>query len=154
MNPLTICEVAEHTTFRLENGDDPFTMPVPKAYFIKAPEGAEDIYIWDDYSSSAVGDIYELMFTADVAARAADSHAVMFVTTGWAAPNDGSHEDTAPSKHPERRRVRLAICGTKDGVASAMRFADDPDKVITSDSDFSGALADAIVTMLDGSLLL
>lgn len=157
MNTLTICQAAEQeATLRMGNGEDPFHMPVPKAYFIKVSEVADDIHIWDEYSSPSVGDIYELMFTSEVADRAADSHAVMFVTTGWASPDNGDDEDehVAPSQHPQRRRVRLAICGTKDGMASAMRFADDPDNAITEEGNGYGRLADALSAMLDTSALL
>jgi len=89
-------------------------------------------------------DVYELLDTPSSAlARMFDSAVV--VTTGWAAPlsADGSIEG-APSEHAERRRVRLVVAVADHGVASVLRFADDPDNVISDPGSATGSLADAI----------
>jgi hypothetical protein len=71
--------------------------------------------------------------------------AAAVVTTGWAAPlaADGTIEG-APSEHAERRRVRLIVVVADNGVASALRFADEPDDVITDPGSATGSLAEAI----------
>lgn len=89
-------------------------------------------------------DVYELLDTPSSAlARMFDSGVV--VTTGWAAPlsADGSIEG-APSEHAERRRVRLVVAVADHGVASVLRFADEPDNVISDPGSATGSLADAI----------
>jgi hypothetical protein len=89
-------------------------------------------------------DVYELLDTPSSAlARMFDSGVV--VTTGWAAPlaADGSIEG-APSEHAERRRVRLTVVVADHGVASVLRFADEPDNVISDPGSATGSLADAI----------
>jgi hypothetical protein len=89
-------------------------------------------------------DVYELLDTPSSAlARMFDSAVV--VTTGWAAPlaADGSISG-APSEHAERRRVRLIVVVADHGVASVLRFADEPDNVISDPGSATGSLADAI----------
>lgn len=89
-------------------------------------------------------DVYELLDAPSSAlARMFDAAAI--VTTGWAAPlgPDGS-VDGAPSEHAQRRRVRLAVVVADNGVASVLRFADEPDDVITDPGSATGSLADAI----------
>lgn len=89
-------------------------------------------------------DVYELLSAPSSSlARMFDSAAV--VTTGWAAPlgPDGT-VDGAPSEHALRRRVRLVVVVADHGVASVLRFADDPDDVITDPGSATGSLADAI----------
>lgn len=68
------------------------------------------------------------------------------LTSGWAAPieEDGSI-DGAPSNHPKRRRVRLAVVANAfTGVSSVLRFSDEPDDVITDPGSATGSLADAV----------
>jgi hypothetical protein len=71
--------------------------------------------------------------------------AAAIVTTGWAAPlrPDGTIEG-APSEHALRRRVRLVVVVADNGVASALRFADEPDEVVTDPGSATGTLAEAI----------
>lgn len=76
------------------------------------------------------------------------------VTLGWAAPlpkdYDGDEDEiTAPSQHPEKRRVRLSSCVERDGSSgSAMRFQDEPDEVITDEGTATGSLASAVLSAL------
>lgn len=89
-------------------------------------------------------DVYELLDAPSSAlARMFDAAAI--VTTGWAAPlGPGGSVDGAPSEHILRRRVRLVVVVADNGVASALRFADDPDEVITDPGSATGSLAEAI----------
>ena len=89
-------------------------------------------------------DVYELLDAPSSAlARMFDAAAI--VTTGWAAPlrPDGTIEG-APSEHALRRRVRLVVVVADNGVASALRFADEPDEVVTDPGSATGTLAEAI----------
>jgi hypothetical protein len=65
-------------------------------------------------------------------------------TTGWAAPlNEDGDIDSAPSDHPERRRVSLVTTITSEGRGSALAFTDE-EEIITDPGTASGSLADAI----------
>ena len=89
-------------------------------------------------------DVYELLDApASALARMFDAGAI--VTTGWAAPlgPDGT-VDGAPSEHAQRRRVRLVVVIADHGVASVLRFADDPDNVISDPGSATGSLAEAV----------
>lgn len=89
-------------------------------------------------------DVYELLEAPSSGlARMFDAAAI--VTTGWAAPlgPDGTI-DGAPSEHAMRRRVRLAVLVADHGVASVLRFADQPDDVVTDPGSATGSLAEAI----------
>jgi hypothetical protein len=70
------------------------------------------------------------------------------LTTGWASPLGADGEiGGAPSEHPLRRRVRLVTCVDKaKRMASSMRFADDPDEMLTDEGSATGSLATALVT--------
>lgn len=72
------------------------------------------------------------------------ARALGVLTCGWAAPVGG--DETPPSRHPERRRVRLAAIATSDLViGSALEFQDDPDQPIFDDGSASGSLRDALL---------
>jgi hypothetical protein len=89
-------------------------------------------------------DVYELLDAPSSGlARMFDAAAI--VTCGWAAPlaPDGSIEG-APSEHEARRRVRLIIVVADHGVASVLRFADQPDDVVTDPGSATGSLAEAV----------
>ena len=110
------------------------------------------------------GDVYELL-DAPGSAIARMFDAAVVLTCGWAAPVDGrpgggpgdtraagagrggTDDDVPPSEHPDRRRVRLVVAISDDGVASVLRFADAPDRVVTDAGAARGSLADAIETM-------
>ena len=66
------------------------------------------------------------------------------LTCGWAAPI--GRDETPPSCHPERRRVRLAAIATTDLVIGSMlEFKDTPDEPIFDDGSASGSLRDALL---------
>lgn len=72
------------------------------------------------------------------------ARALGVLTCGWAAPVGG--DETPPSRHPERRRVRLAAIATTDFVTgSALEFQDTPDEPILDDGSASGSLRDALL---------
>lgn len=89
-------------------------------------------------------DVYELL-QAPTSSLGRMFHAAAIVTTGWAAPlgPDGSVEG-APSEHVLRRRVRLVVVVCDAGVASVIRFEDEPDDVVVDDGSATGSLAEAI----------
>lgn len=104
----------------------------------------------DDFQLSFVlehGDIYQLLDTPEsTCARMFDAAAL--VTCGWAAPiAEGSSEpDAAPSRHPQRRRVRLVVVVGDAGVASVLRFADDADNPVLDAGEARGPLAEAVAS--------
>jgi hypothetical protein len=68
-------------------------------------------------------------------------------TCGWAAPISGMKDDdeTMPSMHPKRRRVRLVSVVNRDlDTASALAFQDDEHSVISDDGSATGSLAEAL----------
>jgi hypothetical protein len=89
-------------------------------------------------------DVYELLDAPSSAlARMFDAAAI--VTTGWAAPlNADGSVDGPPSQHEQRRRVRLVVVVADNGVASVLRFEDEPDEVVTDPGSATGSLAEAI----------
>ena len=95
-------------------------------------------------------DVYELISgSSGVVARSFDAAAV--VTVGWAAPigDDGSMAHRA-SRHPQRRRVRAVAVIDDVGVASVLRFEDDPEVVIGNAERGSGEMVDAMEAMWFG----
>jgi len=72
------------------------------------------------------------------------ARALGVLTCGWAAPVGG--DETPPSCHPGRRRVRLAVIATTDLVTgSVIEFQDTPDEPIIDDGCGSGSLRDALL---------
>lgn len=72
------------------------------------------------------------------------ARALGVLTCGWAAPIGGG--ETPPSRHPERRRVRLAAIATTELVTgSVLEFQDTPDEPIFDDGSASGSLRDALL---------
>jgi hypothetical protein len=91
------------------------------------------------------GDVYELLESDDSVAVANASDFIALVTCGWASPiTDDDDEEVAPSKHPQRRRVRLFVLASRQSVASVLRFSDEPDSVVTDEGQARGSLADAV----------
>ena len=94
-----------------------------------------------DYS-----DVYNMLDSKEAKKLATKFGTITVVTAGWAAPLE-TDEDCPPSEHSQRRRVRLAITATKNGVASVLRFSDTPDEIITDEGTAKGSLADAITNL-------
>jgi hypothetical protein len=97
------------------------------------------------------GDVYELLESPFATVTASMADLVAIVTCGWAAPitSDEDTSELAPSQHPERRRVRLVVCATREHTASVLRFSDDWDNPITDEGHARGSLADAVRSLFE-----
>lgn len=95
-------------------------------------------------------DVYALIDGAGaVLARSFDAAAM--VTCGWAAPMlDDNTMTHRPSRHPERRRVRVVAVIDDGGLASVLRFEDEPNRPILRGERGIGQVADALETMWFG----
>ena len=137
-----IMQIAVHTEQRLHTSIDSFELPAARLYGVNLGDALEPrpapCYL------SQHPDVYELLEAPNSAlARMFDAAAI--VTTGWAAPLDeNGNVSGAPSRHAQRRRVRLTVLVANSGVASVLRFADDPDNVVTDPGSATGSLAEAI----------
>ena len=101
-------------------------------------------------------DIYS-MLEDRMTVRAIKGHDFFgILTCGWGAPINESTspngEEIAPSENPKRRRIRLLIGADATGVASVIRFQDNPDEIITDTGQARGSLADAIWELLNDKL--
>ena len=99
------------------------------------------------------GDIYEMLQepSADMLVSAYDGFCVL--TSGWAAPiaND-DEDDIAPSKHPERVRVRLfSYCDNEGQVHSSIRFGDGRETVY-DENQARGSMRDAMADLHEASV--
>lgn len=91
------------------------------------------------------GDVYELLDSPISSTVAQLSDSIILRTCGWASPrNNDDNDELAPSKHPERRRVRLLVCANAYETASALRFSDDWDNPVYDEGQAVGSLADAV----------
>ena len=127
-----------------EGGDDPFQME-QAVTFAFTSDGIRIL--------TRDGDAYEaLEMVADKYLKEWEL-GIGIITTGWAAPippdfDADEDEVTPPSQHALRRRVRLVSCVNKEKqMASSLRFADEPDDLITDESG-QGSLANALMTAI------
>ena len=60
--------------------------------------------------------------------------------------------DIPPSQHKKRRRIRLAVGASVTGVASVLRFQDNPNEIVTDENKAKGSLADAVWDLLKEKL--
>ena len=92
-------------------------------------------------------DIYELIENLSDLSNVNNFDYLSIITWGWAAPlNSDGGVDGAPSKHPQKRRVKLIISGSnleKGLIGSIINFSDDPDEPIFDYGDATGTLNDA-----------
>jgi hypothetical protein len=98
-------------------------------------------------------DVYELIdeVIAETPFTVRSSDVVAVLTTGWAAPlNDNGEVEGAPSKHPQRRRVRLMAFVRRSDLrmVSVLRFGDS-DEVVIDEGSATGTLAEALVALGD-----
>lgn len=144
MDTVEIAEQIEkefHSLLSKGNDANPFVMEGARLYGVDwTAEGTPKLMFIESHA-----DVYDLLDN-DHNALVASAYAwTLVVTTGWAAPlNTNGNMDTAPSQHAERRRVRLACIANRQSVASVLRFADEPDEIVTDEGSASGSLADAI----------
>lgn len=131
-----------------------FHLPAARLYgiVVNDPLGLDDDHCQAARSSflDEHRDVYEMIAGASgVLARSFDAAAV--VTGGWAAPmeEDGSMTESA-SRHPDRRRVRAVAVVNDEGVASVVRFEDDPTRSFAQPEHGTGDIIDALETMWFG----
>ena len=97
-------------------------------------------------------DIYELLENRKTLMAIGNAESFTVVTCGWAAPINNENTDNdelAPSKHPERRRVRLTVTANRSGVASVLRFQDNPNEKTVDEGTARGSLADAVKQLMN-----
>lgn len=126
----------------VKNFDDIYTLGKAQLFGI-------DIYKTVDPIVQKIGDhadVYDMLSPMH-AILGADYDTFGLVTTGWAAPTvDGNDNDVAPSKHPERVRVRLfCFCDTEGRVTSSLRFANKEGEVTYDENTARGAMRDAML---------
>ncbi|NCA13403.1 MAG: hypothetical protein EBS89_04610 [Proteobacteria bacterium] len=124
--------------------NDKFSYDEPKALLFSL-NGVNDYGLGEVIKEHWHGDVYELLASPKARSVAKDSEFVAILTCGWASPiTEDGDDEVAPSQHPQRRRVRLFIVASRKGVASVLRFRDDPENPITDDGQARGSLADAV----------
>jgi hypothetical protein len=103
---------------------------------------------------SSNADIYDLIDNLSDFSNASSFDYLSIITWGWAAPLDSDGDiDGAPSKHPQKRRVKLIISGSnieKGLIGSVINFSDDPDEPIYDYGDATGSLNDAFIEFFKG----
>ena len=103
---------------------------------------------------SSNADIYDLIDDLSDFSNASSFDYLSIITWGWAAPLDSDGNiDGAPSKHPQKRRVKLIISGSnieKGLIGSVINFSDDPDEPIYNYGDATGSLNDAFIEFFRG----
>lgn len=100
-------------------------------------------------------DVYEMLADDNTIKAIQNYDFFTVVTSGWAAPLKSENpncDEMVPSKHPERRRIRLIIGADTTGVASVLRFQDEPDTIVTDEGNARGSLADAVWELLNNKL--
>ena len=88
-------------------------------------------------------DPYQALWAAAFATLNDDEVGIGIITVGWAAPTCDT--DTAPSEHPDRRRVHLITITNRDYEdAAILTFHDGTESEITFAEGGTGQLADAL----------
>jgi len=137
----TILETAKTTEQKIHDllGGE-FNLPKASIYSVKRASDELKVVKRNDN-----GDVYDLLsdeYSLDVAKN---SEYIAVLTCGWAAPVTADDDDEiAPSQHPQRRRVRLVIVANPKGVASVLRFSDNPNETVIDEGQAKGSLADAV----------
>jgi len=140
MSVLAEAIKAEKLISELVEGN--FSLPQAILYSVKNNSGKLEVV-----KRHQCGDVYDLLDDEFSTQVARNSDLIALATSGWAAPiTKGQSVDdmTAPSKHPERRRVRLVVTANRTSKASVLRFSDNPDEIVTDDDQAKGTLADAV----------
>ena len=99
-------------------------------------------------------DVYDLINDSpEVFAAVNEYDLITIATCGWASPLDKDNDENnkiAPSQHPERRRVRLlTTANTNSQFGSSISFEDTPDEPVFDYDNARGALADAIMELIN-----
>lgn len=136
-----------HDTLALSNN---FDLPKAVIYSVKT-KPSNEIEIVQRHDN---GDVYDLLSDEYTLSVAKNSEYIAVLTCGWASPIDPDKDENddemvAPSKHPQRRRVRLVVLASRKGVASVLRFSDTPDETVTDNGNAKGSLADAVKNLFE-----
>jgi hypothetical protein len=93
------------------------------------------------------GDVYELLEDVENASKLTTYSGFAVSTCGWAAPlkENGEENDVAPSKHPERKRVRLLTLCKGMKLELLIQFEGEDD--FSFDDPVGGSLAVAMKQM-------
>lgn len=146
---LTVAERAEgilNNAFSLKGDEFGFDLPQAMLVGLRTDDEGNLVDVQPEVASH--GDIYVLLESVKPAILAEFS-AIGLVTCGWAAPiAQQDDEETAPSQHPERRRVRLFVCADRNEMASVLRFKDDAENPITDEGQATGPLAEALANLM------
>lgn len=128
--------------FAIDNHSDCFAKPGGEIYGITEQEQFIKL--------STASDIYDLL---DNSYNCENYIGLSIHATGWGAPLDEDGEmNGAPSEHAERRRIAIVTVATKEGMGSALCFADEINEIITDPGSASGVLADALQDCWDRSV--
>jgi len=124
-------------------GDDAFVPGTARVYYLNADGTTE--FLCENT------DIYDLLSddeTVETLGSFTNTNYIV-VTAGWAAPRDtaiAEEDEVKPSKHPQKRRVRMTLACCEAKTVATLRFQDDKETVIVDDSG-EGSLADAIAKL-------
>lgn len=140
MSVLKIAETVEQKIHDILSGA--FDLPKSIIYSVK-PNILNEYEVVQRHQG---GDVYDLLSDDYTLEVAQNNEYIAVLTCGWAAPvvSGGGQSELAPSQHPERRRVRLMVLAHREGVASVLRFSDNPTETVLDDGDARGSLADAV----------
>lgn len=99
-------------------------------------------------------DVYDMLYSEEVAAMLTPYTKFSIVTCGWAAPIQGNEKDEIrPSEHEERKRIRI-MAFYQDGKISAALHFEGEDEVIYEEGNTSGDLKEAIFDLYVHSRIL
>ena len=146
---MSVLETAEKTEQRIhEMLGEAFDLPKAVIYSVKTkPSNELEVVKRHD-----CGDVYDLLSDEYTLSVTKNSEYIAVLTCGWAAPLDTEQDENdddivAPSQHPLRRRVRLMVLASRNGVASVLRFSDSPNETVTDNGKAQGTLADAVLKL-------
>jgi len=99
-------------------------------------------------------DVYDLINDSPELFAAVNEYDLITIATcGWAAPINNDNDegnDLPPSQHPEKRRVRLlTTANTNSQFGSSISFKDNPNEPVFDYGNAKGALADAIMELIN-----
>ena len=145
MNRPTIREVAISTELIIHGHNKGFTYKEAELLAVEQLKEGNATLV-DVFTTRTSGDVYELLEGDNVSQVLETHNFVGLVTTGWASPLTDEKEiwSVPPSKHPERRRVRLVIVADKGNVCAVIRFSDGDNEVIVDEGSATGSLNDAL----------
>ena len=148
---LEIAEQVENVVHLLLSADEETAFYTKQATLVGVSTDSNNEIVKFNPAIASDGDVYDLLQIVPQPLKGYDLVGVL--TCGWAAPlptNYNADDDLeAPSKHPEKRRVRLMAFADRSGeMASVLRFMDDQDNPISDDGGATGDLATALLEMI------